>query len=73
MAELLRSLHAVLWSVFFLVLTGRTQPAQMFSPDQHEQVFAKLYGASKRVKFNIRTTEGQHYRRYMLQQKAREL
>jgi AdoMet-dependent heme synthase len=72
MAELLRSLPVVLWSVFFLVPTGRAQHAQMLSPDQHEQVFAKLYAASKCVKFHIKTTEGQHYRRYMLQQKARE-
>ena len=35
-------------------------------------VFAKLYAASKRVKFHIKTTEGQHYRRYVLQQKARD-
>ena len=44
----------------------------MLSPDEHEQVFAKLYAASKRVHFHIKTTEGQHYRRYSLQQKARE-
>ncbi len=71
MVELLSSLRVVLWSVFFLVPTGRAQFSQMLSPEQHERVFAKLYAASKRVKFHIKTTEGQHYRRYMLQQKAR--
>ena len=35
--ELLRSLHVVLWSVFFLVPTGRAQQTQMLSSDQHEQ------------------------------------
>jgi AdoMet-dependent heme synthase len=44
----------------------------MLSPEEHERVFAKLYTASKRVKFHIKTTEGQHYRRYVLQQRARE-
>src|SRR5262249_25627361 len=72
MIELLSSLRLVLWSVFFLVPTGRAQLAQMLGSDEHEQVFANLYAASKRVKFHIKTTEGQHYRRYVLQQKARE-
>lgn len=72
MIQLLSSLRVVLWSVFFLVPTGRAQFNQMLSSSEHEQVFAKLYATSKRVKFHIKTTEGQHYRRYVLQQKARE-
>jgi radical SAM protein len=72
MIELLKSLRVVLWSVFFLVPTGRGQQRDLLSPEQHEQVFAKLYNTSKQVKFHIKTTEGQHYRRYALQQKAKE-
>lgn len=72
MTALLASLRIVLWSVFFLVPTGRAQCVDMLSPDDHERIFAKLYAASTRVKFHIKTTEGQHYRRYVLQQKARE-
>jgi AdoMet-dependent heme synthase len=72
MIELLISLRVVLWSVFFLVPTGRAQFSDLLSSEEHEQVFAKLYAASKRVKFHIKTTEGQHYRRYVLQQKARD-
>ena len=72
MIELLISLRVVLWSVFFLVPTGRAQFGDLLSAEEHEQVFAKLYAASKRVKFHIKTTEGQHYRRYVLQQKARD-
>ncbi len=70
MIELLISVRVVLWSVFFLVPTGRAQLSDLLSAEEHEQVFAKLYSASKRVKFHIKTTEGQHYRRYVLQQKA---
>jgi radical SAM protein with 4Fe4S-binding SPASM domain len=70
MIELLKSLRVVLWSVFFLVPTGRAQMADLLTAEQHEQVFAKLYAASKQVKFHIKTTEGQHYRRYLLQRKA---
>src|SRR5258707_10193605 len=71
MIELMSSLRVVLWSVFFLVPTGRAQLSDLLSAEEHEQVFAKLYSASKRVKFHIKTTEGQHYRRYVLEQKAR--
>src|SRR6266851_2704334 len=72
MIELLISLRVVLWSVFFLVPTGRAQFSDLLSGEEHERVFAKLYAASRRVKFHIKTTEGQHYRRYVLQQKARD-
>src|SRR6266700_8058217 len=71
MIELLISLRVVLWSVFFLVPTGRAQLRDLLTAEEHERVFAKLYTASKQVKFHIKTTEGQHYRRYVLQQKAR--
>ena len=72
MIGLLNRLRVVLWSVFFLVPTGRAQLDQMLDANEHEQVFAKLYAASKRVRFHIKTTEGQHYRRYVLQQKAHD-
>ena len=44
----------------------------MLTADEHEEVFAKLYAASKVVHFQIKTTEGQHYQRYLLQQRVRE-
>ena len=71
LVELLTSLKVVVWSVFFLVPTGRGQLSDLLSPEEHEGVFAKLYSASKRVRFHIKTTEGQHYRRYVLQQRAK--
>jgi AdoMet-dependent heme synthase len=71
MIELLTDLRVVLWSAFFLVPTGRAQMADLLSAEEHERVFAKLYEASKRAKFHIKTTEGQHYRRYVLQQKTK--
>jgi len=72
MIELLSSLRIVLWGVFLLVPTGRAQLDQMLSAAEHEQIFAKLYAASKTVKFHIKTSEGPHYGRYLLQQQARE-
>ena len=70
MINLLVDLRVVLWSVFFLVPTGRAQLNDLLTAEQHERVFAKLYETSKRVKFHIKSTEGQHYRRYVLQQRA---
>ncbi|WLR52187.1 TIGR04053 family radical SAM/SPASM domain-containing protein [Bacillus tianshenii] len=72
MAQLIEDLDCVLWSVFFLVPTGRGQEADMISPVQHEQVFQWLYDLSKRVSFDIKTTAAQHYRRVVIQNKMRE-
>ncbi|PLR78860.1 radical SAM/SPASM domain-containing protein [Bacillus sp. V3-13] len=72
MAQLVEDLQCVLWSVFFLVPTGRGQEKDMISPVEHEKVFTWLYQLSKRVPFDIKTTAAQHYRRVVIQQKMRE-
>lgn len=68
--ELLEDLDVALWSVFFLVPTGRGADIDLISPDEFEQVFAKLYETSLRVRFDIKSTEAQHYRRYLLQRRT---
>ncbi|PYZ93465.1 radical SAM/SPASM domain-containing protein [Salipaludibacillus keqinensis] len=72
MAQLIEQLDCVLWSVFFLVPTGRGQEKDMISPVQHEKVFQWLYELSTRVPFDIKTTAAQHYRRVVIQNKMRE-
>lgn len=72
MAKVVEGLECVLWSVFFLVPTGRGQTSDMISPVQHEKVFQWLYQLSKRVPFDIKTTAAQHYRRVVIQQKMKE-
>lgn len=72
MAKLVEDLDCVLWSVFFLVPTGRGKDTDMISPVEHEKVFRWLYDLSKRVKFDIKTTAAQHYRRVVIQSKMRE-
>jgi AdoMet-dependent heme synthase len=72
MAELIEKLGVVLWSVFFLVPTGRGKQSDMISPAEHEKVFRWLYQLSKRVPFDIKTTAAQHYRRVVIQEKIRE-
>lgn len=70
--ELLTRLDVALWNVFFFVPGSPEQLGQMLNADEHEHVFARLYAASKRVTFQIKTTEGQHYQRFVWQQRVRE-
>src|SRR5438045_1598883 len=73
MAELLsRYENIVMWSVFFLVPTGRAKTADMIDAEEVEQLFGSLYEISKNVRFNVRTTEAMHYRRYVLQRSLAE-
>ena len=70
--RLLETLDIVLWSVFFLVPTGRGQTSDLISAEEFEEVFVKLEEVSRRAPFDIKTTEAQHYRRYLLQKRAAE-
>jgi len=69
MAALLRQFRIVLWSAFFLVPTGRGQTADLPTAQEFENVFFDLNRLSKEVPFKIKTTEAQHYRRFLLQQR----
>ncbi len=69
---LLEQLDIVLWSVFFLVPTGRGSRVDLISDEEFEQVFEKLYQTSQRAKFDIKSTEAQHYRRFLLQRRTEE-
>lgn len=70
--SLMETLRITLWSVFFLVPTGRGKLNDLLGADEFEEVFARIYRLSKTVNFDIKTTEAQHYRRYFLQQRAAE-
>ena len=72
MIALLEGLDIVLWSVFFLVPTGRGSTIDLISAEEFEEVFEKLYEASRRVQFDIKSTEAQHYRRFLLQRRTEE-
>jgi MoaA/NifB/PqqE/SkfB family radical SAM enzyme len=64
-ARLLEQLDIVLWSVFFLVPTGRGSRIGLISGGEFEQVFEKLYETSRRVKFDIQSTEVRRVVRYL--------
>jgi AdoMet-dependent heme synthase len=69
---LIEQLRITLWSVFFLVPTGRGKLNDLLSADEFESVFEKLHQLSKSATFDIKTTEAQHYRRFVLQKKVAE-
>ena len=63
---------AKLWSIFFLIATGWASETDDLTADEYEKVFAFLYDLSKTAPFDIKTTEAQHYRRFVAQQKKKE-
>jgi radical SAM protein len=67
---LLETVDITLWNVFFLVPTGRGSDTDLISAAEFEQVFAKLYETSQRALFDVKSTEAQHYRRYLLQRRT---
>jgi len=64
---LLRELDPVLWSVFQLVPTGRAQTADLLTGEEMEGLFERLWEIAREVPFDIKTTEGQHFRRVVAQ------
>lgn len=64
--------NIVMWSVFFLVPTGRAKTGDMIEAPEVESLFGDLYEISKSVSFNVRTTEAMHYRRYVMQRMMAE-
>jgi radical SAM protein len=72
-ADLVARSGASLWSVFFLVLTGRALLEDDLEADEYEHVFERLFRISLNAPFDIKTTEAQHYRRYLAQQRKNGL
>jgi radical SAM protein with 4Fe4S-binding SPASM domain len=70
MASLLKDFKLVLWSLFFLVPTGRGQTEGLPTAEEFEETFAKLYKFAQEMPYKIKTTEAQHYRRFILQQRG---
>jgi radical SAM protein with 4Fe4S-binding SPASM domain len=71
-ATLVARYGAVMWSLFFLVPTGRGRTEDMISAEEHEQVFNWLYDLSRSTPFDVRTTAAQHYRRVVIQRRRQE-
>ncbi|HEX8914065.1 MAG TPA: hypothetical protein VF796_17080, partial [Humisphaera sp.] len=72
MAELLASAGIVMWSVFFLVPTGRATADQRIAAWEYEQVFEQLWLQGRRQPYAIKTTEAPHYRRFIMRKMGLE-
>ncbi len=68
--ELVAGFRPELWSVFFLVPTGRGRLEDEISAEEFEQAFAVMHETGRRGGFQVKSTEAPHYRRYLLQKKA---
>ena len=66
-AELVREVRSKMWSLFFLIVTGRALEGDDLQAPEYEQVFSFMYELSKTAAFGIKTTEAMHYRRYVAQ------
>ncbi|HEY0972058.1 MAG TPA: TIGR04053 family radical SAM/SPASM domain-containing protein [Gemmatimonadales bacterium] len=70
--ELMERLGIALWSVFFIVPTGRARPEDLASAEEFERTFHRLYDLSATAPFDIKTTAAPHYRRVILQRQRAE-
>src|SRR5262249_30609958 len=66
-AELAKSVRSKMWSLFFLIVTGRALENDDLQAEEYEKVFEFMYELSKPAPFGIKTTEAMHYRRYVAQ------
>jgi len=67
MAEIAREVRTKMWSLFFLIVTGRAAEEDDLRAEEYEQVFEFMYELSKTAPYGIKTTEAMHYRRYVAQ------
>ena len=70
LASLLKRSRILVWNIIFPVPGGRWQKEDLPSAEEFEQAFATIYALAQKVPFKIKTTEAQHYRRFVLQQTA---
>ncbi len=65
--ELMRDLQPDVWSVFVLVPTGRASCDELPAAADVEAVWQRLESLRHELPFAIKTTEGHHYRRILMQ------
>lgn len=65
--ELMKQISPDVWSVFLLVPTGRATVDDLPTAEQLEQLWQQLISLRSELPFAIKTTEGHHYRRALMQ------
>ncbi len=71
-AEIASEVRTKMWSLFFLIVTGRAAENDDLLAPEYEQVFSFMYELSKTAPFGLKTTEAMHYRRYVAQRMKAE-
>jgi AdoMet-dependent heme synthase len=66
-AELMHELRPAMWSLFLVVPTGRATLADLPTAEEIEDIFERLYEIACTAPFEVKTTEGHHYRRIVVQ------
>ncbi len=66
-ADLVTDVGSKMWSLFFLVVTGRALRGDDLTAEEYERAFEVLYDISTTAPFDVKTTEGMHYRRFVAQ------
>lgn len=73
MADLASALGVVVWAVFCLVPMGRGQTLEPLTPAEYEEVFNWLVDRSEGASWNLKLTEGYHFRRILAQRGERAI
>lgn len=71
MADLAEELGAVVWAVFCLVPTGRAQFSDEITTQEYEDAFTWLIERSRSASWDLKLTEGYHFRRVLAQHAGR--
>ena len=71
-ADIVTEMRSKMWSLFFLIVTGRALASEDLLASEYEEVFEYMYQLSKTAPFGIKTTEAMHYRRYVAQRMRAE-
>lgn len=69
LATLIDAFGVSLWSVFFLVPTGRGRGEGNFNRQDMETTLHKLSRIAEQARFDVKTTAAPHFRRVLLQRK----
>jgi len=71
MAEMVREIGAVLWSVFLVVPVGRAGASLLLTRARVERLLEELSALTREMPFDIKTTAAPHFRRVLLQDHAK--
>ncbi len=66
-STLMHQLKPAMWSLFLIVPTGRATLDDLPDRDEIERILTRLHEISLTAPFEVKTTEGHHYRRIVVQ------